>query len=228
MTNTITKERRDAVRAAALAATPSPWRSDRTGLYVWAASAKLKDDTFPLADGGGNDAVIARMRGWGYYTGKGGGALALSSDEAVAAIRRDLDHIANCDPQTILALLDALDAAEAKMGEPVAVRFPYSRIIEIVNDCSERMKAAGESHRMLAKWVSEGINAELHRLYAAPPAAEPVKVTEAMIEAASRVMANALYEGSEAWGEYYGVAKQALSAAMLVAAPSLVSEKEAE
>jgi hypothetical protein len=44
---------------------------------------------------------------------------------------------------------------------PEGVRVSYAKIIEIVNDCSERMKRSGESHRMLAKWVSEGINAAL-------------------------------------------------------------------
>ncbi len=39
----------------------------------------------------------------------------------------------------------------------------YAQIIEIVNECSERMKASGESHRMLAKWISEGIHAALPR-----------------------------------------------------------------
>lgn len=42
-------------------------------------------------------------------------------------------------------------------GRPIT----YARIVEIVNDCSERMKKSGESHRMMAKWISEGINAAL-------------------------------------------------------------------
>jgi hypothetical protein len=37
----------------------------------------------------------------------------------------------------------------------------YARIIGIVNECVTRMVDAGESHAMLAKWISEGLNAAL-------------------------------------------------------------------
>lgn len=66
-------------------------------------------------------------------------------------------------------------AENAQGAEAVAVPLSYSRIIEIVEDCSERMKRGGESHRMFAKWVSEGINAAL----ASPPAPQ-AEVTEAL------------------------------------------------
>lgn len=46
----------------------------------------------------------------------------------------------------------------------------YQQIIELVDKCRERRDAAGESSRMMAKWISEGLNA----LYPDTPADGPI------------------------------------------------------
>lgn len=51
------------------------------------------------------------------------------------------------------------EVSDERLREPSL----YAEIIAIVDDCSERMKRSGESHRMFAKWVSEGVNALLTR-----------------------------------------------------------------
>jgi hypothetical protein len=48
---------------------------------------------------------VARMRGWGYYTGKGHGALGLDPDEAVRRTRLTGEHIARLDPATARELV---------------------------------------------------------------------------------------------------------------------------
>lgn len=53
----------------------------------------------------------------------------------------------------------------APAGGEVA-ELQYLQIIAIVNDCVDRMKKGGESHAMLAKWISEGVNAALANLKA--------------------------------------------------------------
>lgn len=50
--------------------TPGPWLFDSHG-YVWAKDHK---GTFPVCE----------IRGWGHFTGRGHGALALMEDEAIA------------------------------------------------------------------------------------------------------------------------------------------------
>jgi hypothetical protein len=70
-------------------------------------------------------------------------------------------HVANIRTHHARRIVAALTASPSSPVAPEGVRVSYAKIIEIVNDCSERMKRSGESHRMLAKWVSEGINAAL-------------------------------------------------------------------
>lgn len=53
----------------------APFRCDNAG-YIWAQSAK------------GGETVFANIRGWGYMTGRGHGALGLAEAEAVALQRQ--------------------------------------------------------------------------------------------------------------------------------------------
>lgn len=59
----------------ALAKEIGPVVVDRAG-YIWMRSAK------------GGQTVLANVRGWGYLTGQGSGALGLSEADAMAAQRR--------------------------------------------------------------------------------------------------------------------------------------------
>lgn len=137
MTNTITKERRDAIRAAAEKATPGPWETTRKFELGPRSTADDQSLGFvlPIADVFGDRQA------------------------------HDLTHIANCDPQTILALLDALDAAEAKMGKPVAWA-----LTDVNGNISQATSRAGDAEA----WHEIGY--VVRPLYAVSPAAEPVKV----------------------------------------------------
>jgi hypothetical protein len=42
------------------------------------------------------------------------------------------------------------------------MRPTYQQIIDLVEGCQQRRNAAGESNRMMAKWISEGLNALMH------------------------------------------------------------------
>jgi hypothetical protein len=56
-----------------------PWKLDKFACYIWAPSEKGGD--FPIMDEVAEKGNVARLRGWGYYTGNGHGALGLSPAE---------------------------------------------------------------------------------------------------------------------------------------------------
>lgn len=107
----ISKERRDAIRAAAEKATPGPWG-------VWTEPTPSKDraiDELAYQVMSTPDADFAEAV---YLLNAAGECPATTGCGPTSAA--NAAHIANCDPQTILALLDALDAAEK--AEPAAVK----------------------------------------------------------------------------------------------------------
>jgi hypothetical protein len=63
--------------------TPTPWRvcPHTDSVYADAEKGHMK---------------ICDIRGWGYLTGKGGGALGLSEDEAIAIQKANAAHIVKC------------------------------------------------------------------------------------------------------------------------------------
>ncbi|MER8560121.1 hypothetical protein [Mesorhizobium sp. M0578] len=63
--------------------------------------------------------------------------------------------------EAVAALSKATLQGEAAVDGEAVKRPSYSAIIDLVNGCVERMKRSGESHLMLAKWISEGLNAAL-------------------------------------------------------------------
>jgi hypothetical protein len=109
MTTTLdTMELRRILEVAANAGLKSgEWRADTYGLQIWADG---------LRDG---DTHILDIRGWGYLTGRGHGALALAEDEAIAIQRAWQAHVVAFDPATCRALLDRLDALEGLLRESV-------------------------------------------------------------------------------------------------------------
>ena len=85
----------------------------------------------------------------------------------------------------VVAYIDRLLAASPIVAAPEELS--YTRIIEIVNDCTERMKRGGESHRMLARWISEDIHAALAAAPSTPEGkAEPGEA--AVIERCAKVV----------------------------------------
>lgn len=87
------------------------WKSDDYGIrQIWAKSLK------------GGNAHIADVRGWGYFTGMGHGALGLTEDEGIEAQRQIGQFIAAANPATIKALIAELKEARAAL-EPFAAHF---------------------------------------------------------------------------------------------------------
>lgn len=82
---------------------PGRW-SRGPGAYIWAPSLK------------GGDNHVADVRGWGYLTGRGHGALGLSSEEAMKTQDAWGEHIATFCPEVVLALLDELEAVRANLA----------------------------------------------------------------------------------------------------------------
>ncbi len=88
------------------------WKADPYGIrQIWAKSLK------------GGDTHIADIRGWGYLTGGGHGALGLSDDEGLEAQRQIAAFIAAANPATVLSILTenaALRAACSKSNDEIS------------------------------------------------------------------------------------------------------------
>jgi len=80
-------------------ATPGKWRQIE-GLGIWAPSAR------------GGETKILDVRGWGYLTGLGHGALGLPEDQAIA-IQEANGELAALGPTVVSALLRVAKAADA-------------------------------------------------------------------------------------------------------------------
>lgn len=100
------------------------WTHDEYGVrQIWAKSIK------------GGDTHIADVRGWGYFTGMGHGALGLTEDEGIEAQRQIGQFIAAANPATIKALIAELKEARAFAAEEIAFAFCAG-----FNDAIEREK----------------------------------------------------------------------------------------
>lgn len=145
----ISKERRDAIRAAAEKATPGPW------------------EVGPV-----DDTVVTHLGADGLRYEIAGIDGDYNSPDEWPTMEANAAHIANCDPQTILALLDALDAAEAKLAsaEPVAWTDPHSLLWEAERIAGDLLTYGSPTKRRDAETIRRMID-----LLAAPPAAEPMK-----------------------------------------------------
>lgn len=83
-----------------------PWQLDKFACYVWAPSEKGGD--FPVMDEPGQNGRVVELRGWGYYTGHGHGALGLPAEEAKRRQRLTGEHVARLDPQTVSSIVSEL------------------------------------------------------------------------------------------------------------------------
>lgn len=76
---------------------PRPWAIDSHALSIYSAETKK------------GIARVADLRGWGYLTGKGHGALGLSNDDGIAAQRANAELIVkavNAHDVLVTALLE--------------------------------------------------------------------------------------------------------------------------
>jgi hypothetical protein len=99
-----TPDERAGLRAVAEAATPGPWRWEEPSKESWPQSDESLVSDGKTWESGGREYPETVLSGWGYDA---------SGTEADA---EDRAHIAAFDPPTVLALLDALDAAERKLA----------------------------------------------------------------------------------------------------------------
>jgi hypothetical protein len=92
-----------------------PWKLDKFACYIWAPSEKGGD--FPIMDEVAEKGNVARLRGWGHYTGNGHGALGLSPAEGEGRQRLTGNHVASLDPQTVSSIItELLSRREADAG----------------------------------------------------------------------------------------------------------------
>lgn len=96
MIEKIEKELRAELSAVTGGPFDTPWRRYRTAIF---------GTSF---DGG--DSRVADVRGWGYLTGKGHGALGLDPDEASKVHDALGDFIARCSPERLAELPDFMVA----------------------------------------------------------------------------------------------------------------------
>ena len=226
MTNTITKERRNAIRA---------------DLEHWGAN--LCDisgaDILALLDA--LDAAEAKISGVQRDAISSAIALATAENERDDAVRRadaaearaaQADHAAACLADMVK---DLQAASEAKMGEPVAWRYRYNKNWNIANIGLEWSPWKLMDHEPSA--LDAEFEIEPLYLYACPPAAEPV-IPEGWVLVPVELHpydAGLLSDwggGNVEWWQDY--LRHELNRAhefynsQLAAAPALVSEKEAE
>jgi hypothetical protein len=90
-----------------------PWSVDQHGLGIWCASLK------------GGETKIIDIRGWGYLTGQGHGALGLSGTEAMAIQKSIAERVVRAvnDEAELRARIQTLEAENARLGEILGVRY---------------------------------------------------------------------------------------------------------
>lgn len=117
------------------------WKSDDYGIrQIWAKSLK------------GGNAHVADVRGWGYFTGMGHGALGLTEDEGIEAQRQIGQFIAAANPATIKALIAELREARGLLDDLVCEVFDAITSDGEAQDCkaaelSDLVEMARHAHR---------------------------------------------------------------------------------
>jgi hypothetical protein len=109
------------------------WRADpNSPSFIWGDSLK------------GGDTHVAMVRGWGYLTGGGHGAIGLSEEDGLEAQFQVQRFIAAANPSTVLALLSEI--AALRSNEKAALK-----------ECSEWARKAGEAIGKLETSEAVGI-----------------------------------------------------------------------
>lgn len=167
---TLTAEELQAIIDGCEGVQGGPWKLDKFACYVWAPSQKGGD--FPVMDDPGENGRVVGLRGWGYYTGKGHGALGLTPEEARAHQQKTGEHVARLDPETVKAMALELQALRSQslstqqpMGEPVA----YEVMDKLTSFEHNRVRYIGADDNWLpsARLDTQGFS--LRPLYALHP-----------------------------------------------------------
>jgi hypothetical protein len=114
MGNEISDDKLREILAGCEGAQGGPWKLDKFAAYIWAPSEKGGD--FPVMDDPAENGRVAQMRGWGYYTGNGRGALGLPPEEAGMRQKLTGEHVARLDPATVSSIISELLDLRAKQG----------------------------------------------------------------------------------------------------------------
>ncbi|PRA53847.1 hypothetical protein CQ062_13595 [Ochrobactrum sp. MYb68] len=91
--------------------TPGPWSVGHLGSSIVCVNAKI-----------GGEAKLFDIRGWGYFTGKGHGALGLSDEDAVA-IQAANANLASASPELYESLEDVLGLITPEFEQSPMVSF---------------------------------------------------------------------------------------------------------
>lgn len=91
------------LRAIAEAATQGEWRLTNWAGNIVTDNAKI-----------GGDALLFDIRGWGYFTGNGHGALGMSHEAAADQQKANGDFVVAFQPKAARNLLDRMESAEAR------------------------------------------------------------------------------------------------------------------
>lgn len=166
----LTPERRAELRAAAEKATPGPWR--------WEMNPKCHEARLcggdPRGGYGAFDLTVMGFRRWGMSNAAPAfrdprGVMRRADEFMVNAAGRDhhatwfrlldqldANHIAAADPSTVLALLDALDAAELNLRASVAnIVAMNEEFAAKLGPLTARAEAAEADNRRLREIVSQ-------------------------------------------------------------------------
>lgn len=96
----------DRIKAALAAGpTPGPWIADYMGGCIGCENAKI-----------GGFAKLFDVRGWGYLTGNGHGALGLSHEEGAAVQNANRDFVIACNPAAISELIASHEDLERQVA----------------------------------------------------------------------------------------------------------------
>lgn len=93
------------------------WKLGYTGSDIGCENEKI-----------GGFAKLLDIRGWGYLTGTGHGALGLSQDEGAVVQRLYSQHVINCSPDNIRTIAEEFRKLEAERDELRKALKPFAYI----------------------------------------------------------------------------------------------------
>lgn len=168
--------------------TPGPWKVGYRALDIWAPSEK------------GGEAKIFDVRGWGYLTGKGDGALGLSEDQAIA-IQTANANIAAAAPDLLAAYKAALARVKILERKLEVLSQSHMAIACQLADEHRRVKAANTER---LTWFEQYLDADVKRATAERECREAIAASDARAEAMREAAASKANDMGD-WGIYEAI-----------------------